>query len=119
MIIETEISWGYLPLIQTFASANNLSLEYTCRNVEVNTGIHSQRQRQYITVSCEDGSETELSITFMSVKHLGFRNMLYDYLHKCHIDNAMIPIGKFVMRKSSEQMEKEWQQHRKEIGLAR
>ena len=106
--VKTNISWGYLPLIEIFAKANSLVLEFESR---------IQTPRQLITIYYEDDSDTDMTITFMSIRHLGFENMLCDYLIRCGIDSTTIPTGGTVMRKSDEQMEKEWQEHRKKIGL--
>jgi hypothetical protein len=106
--VKTNISWGYLPLIEIFAKANSLVLKFESR---------VEPPRQLMTICYEDDSDTNMTITFMSIRHLGFENMLCDYLIKCGIDPRMIPTGGTVMRKSDEQMEKDWQEHRKKIGL--
>lgn len=110
--VQTNISWGYLELIKTFGKANSLVLHFEHRFEEEPT-------RQLIDILYEDDSDTAITITFMSMKHLGFENMLCDYLKRCGIEHFMIPVGNFVVRKSPEQMEKDWQEHRKKIGLAR
>ena len=108
--VETNISCGYLPLLEIFANANRLVLKFEERNV-INSPC------ALTTILYEEDSDTDMTITFLSYKHLGFENMLVDYLKRCNIDVNMIPIGKAIMKKSSEQMEKEWQEHRKKIGL--
>jgi hypothetical protein len=119
-IVDTKISWGYLPLIEIFARANNLELGFECYSEELcehekfKTSFGS-----YIRITFDEDSPTASYITFMSIRHLGFENMLCDYLIKCNIGPNLIPIGKYVMKKSDEEMERDWQEHRKKIGLAR
>ena len=108
MIIETDISWGYVELIKIFFKANELDV--CCE--ERKASLISK-----ITLSYEDNSETALSITFMSYRHLGFENMLYDYLKRCGVDLSMIPIGRFLEKRDMDKLDKEWQDHRKTIGL--
>lgn len=124
--VDTKISWGYLPLLKIFAQANSLVLDFEPYYQEIekdevgafgNTSIVTARQ--YTRISYEDNSDTASSITFLSFRHLGFENMLCDYLIRCNVDPQMIPVGSYVMRKSNEQMEKEWQEHRKKIGLTK
>lgn len=113
--VETNISYGYLPLIQIFADANNLNLKFEPRHKESEDSHYPTQE--LLDIIFEENSDTDITITFMSVKNLGFENMLCDYLKRCNVDYTMIPIGKAVMRKSDEQMEKEWQEHKKKIGL--
>lgn len=110
--VETNISWGYLPLIEIFAKANSLVFKYEPRHTVEPT-------RELITIKYEENSDTDMTITFMSFRHLGFENMLCDYLIRCNIDPIMIPVGKAVMKKSDKQMEEDWQEHRRKIGLTR
>jgi len=97
-------------LIEIFAKANSLVLKFAVRHTSMPT-------RELMTIQFEEDSDTDMTITFMSIRHLGFENMLCDYLIRCNISPEMIPIGRAVMRKSEEQMEKDWQEHRKKIGL--
>lgn len=99
-----------MPLLEVFAQANNLVLKFESRHI-------TEPIRESTIILYEEDSETDTAITFMSIRHLGFQNMLHDYLIRCGIDPVMIPVGKFVMRKTSAEMEEEWQKHRKEIGL--
>jgi len=110
--IETQISWGYRALIEIFGRANSLVWKLERKSTE--TPI-----REYIIILYEEGSDTAVSLSFLTLKHLGVENMLCDYLMKCNIDPIMIPVGQYVMRKDEETMEEEWQQHRKKIGLTR
>lgn len=125
-IVDTQISWGYQPLIEIFGKANSLVLKLEpyyaeIEEIEAISPIKDSKViagREYIRISYEEGSDTAIAITCLSVKHLGFENMLCDYLIRCNIEPKLIPIGKWVVRKSSEEAEKEWQEHRKKIGLA-
>lgn len=126
-VVDTQISWGYQPLIEIFGKANSLvlKLEPYYAEVEQSETLSPVKDskvvvgREYIRISYEDDSDTAIAITCLSIKHLGFENMLCDYLIRCNVEPKLIPIGKYVMRKTPEQMEKDWQEHRKKIGLAR
>ena len=114
-IIDTKISWGYYDLIKIFAEANKLDL-----NLDRHTWLIDETgilKREYIRISYKDNSDTALSITCLAVKHLGIENMFCDYLIRCGIDPSMIPIGKYVMKRPENEMELEWQKHKKTIGL--
>lgn len=118
MIVKTEISWGYLPLIEIFAQANKLDFVLTPYfEAFEEAGKTIVSAREYVQIEYEDGSETDVAVTYLSYKHLGLQNMLHDYLIRCNIDPRMIPIGKAVMKRDPEQLEKEWQAHKKQIGL--
>jgi hypothetical protein len=127
MIVNTKISWGYLPLLDIFGKANNLALEFSPYYEEIESteavapGKNSTVvvERQYTRISYEDNSDTAISITYLSFRHLGFENMLCDYLIHCNVDPVMIPVGQYVTKKSDKEMEDEWQEHRRKIGLAR
>jgi len=117
--VDTNISWGYLPLLEIFAKANSLVLKFEMYYHEIGDSDGIVIAREHTRISYEDDSDTAMAITCLSIKHLGFENMLCDYLIRCNVEPKMIPIGKYVMRKTPEQMEKDWQEHRKKIGLAR
>lgn len=108
MIISTQISYGYKPLIEIFLKANNLDL-----------AIKDMDAYPYgkITLECEDNSDAAYTITFMSVKHLGFENMLCDYLIKCGVPPNIISIGKAAVKRDMVELDKEWEDHRRSIGL--
>lgn len=112
MKIETVISWGYMPLLDIFGKANTLVWKFEKR-------VQDEPSREFITILYDEGSDTEMTLTYLALRHLGIENMLCDYLMKCGIDPQMISIGQFVMRKSPEEIEKGWQEHRRKIGLAR
>lgn len=101
---KTSISWGYLQLIEIFAKANNLVLK--CENVQ-----------NKIAISYDIDSDTDLAIGFMSIRHLGFENMLSDYLIKCGVHPEQIPIGKSAGPRDPAEIEEEWQVHRKKLGF--
>lgn len=111
MIVKTHISYGYATLIDTFFKANDLNVVV----IEDRTGYVSPK---HITLEYEDNSDTALSITIMSIRHLGLENMLCDYLIRCGICPGLIGIGKFVEKRSMEELNQQWEEHRKKIGLA-
>lgn len=106
--VNTNISWGYLGLIETFFRANNLAVKCVERGI-------SERK---LTLEYEDDSETALNITYMSIKHLGFENMLCDYLKRCGVPVSLIPIGNCYPKRDMKKLDQEWEEHRKKIGLA-
>jgi hypothetical protein len=112
MIVETIISWGFVDYLRTFFVANNLQVQCEIRD-------ESFPVCQCVNLIYDEDSETALAITFMSMKHLGFENMLCDYLIRCGIPATLIPIGKEVKNRDMAQVEKDWQEHRKKIGLSR
>ena len=117
--VDTGISWGYLPLLEIFAQANSLVFKFEAYNHEIREEHGIVIAREHTRIMYEDNSDTAMSVTFMSIRHLGFENMLCDYLIKCNVNPSMISTGSAVMRKDPEQMEKDWQEHRKKIGLTR
>ncbi len=107
---ETNISYGYKNLLEIFFKANELDVM-----VDGTTGSY----RKKIILYYEQDSETEQSILFLSLKHLGFENMLCDYLHKCGIDFNMIPIGKEIMKRDMKTLDKECDEHLRDLGFRR
>ena len=65
----------------------------------------------------EDNSDTALSITFMSVRHLGFENMLVDYLIRLGYTADQIPRGRTVIKRDMKKLEEDWQKRRTELGF--
>lgn len=104
MTVDTCISYGYIELINIFCKANELDVTI------VNTASR-------ITVQYEDKSDTDDTITFMSFKHLGFENMLCDYLIRCGIAPSLIGTGSFTAKRDMKALDKDWEEHRKRIGL--
>lgn len=125
MIVNTKISWGYLPLLEIFGKANNLDLIFRAyyEELESTEAIAPGKEskiivaRQYTCIEYEDNSDTAISITCLSFKHLGFENMLCDYLIKCGIHPSVIPIGQYTVKQSGKEIEEGWQKHRRKIGL--
>jgi hypothetical protein len=135
MEVKTQISYGYKPLLQTFFKANDLTVACverfeerivssgTSTNVvtkEVNplSGIVTNA-RCYTTLIFQDGSETSEKITFMSYIHAGFENMLCDYLIRCGIMPNQISSGRYTEKRDLEELDRQWEEHRKHIGLSR
>lgn len=109
MKIETHISWGYVELIKIFFTANNLDVKCTERLTSSIT--------THINLEFVDDSDTALSITMMSYRHLGFENMLCDYLRRTGVPLAMISTGRQAIKRDMAQVDKDWENHRKLIGL--
>lgn len=108
MIIDSIISYGYLGLLETFFKANDLI---------VNCSLREEGSKNLITFTFEDNSETALAITFMSVRHLGFENMLVDYLIRCDVPRNLISIGKIVVKRDMKELDKAWEERRRELGF--
>jgi hypothetical protein len=106
---ETKISWGFSHLINIFFRANNLQVNCEERFIT--------NQRQQITLSYEENSDTAYQITLMSVKHLGFENMLFDYLKRCGIPLELIPVGQTAENRDMKKLDQEWEEYRKTLGL--
>jgi hypothetical protein len=106
-LVETNISWGFSNLIEVFFKANNLDVKCTGRGVS----------NMKLTLEYEEDSDTALSITFMSVRHLGFENMLCDYLKRCGIPYELIPVGNSLPNRDMKKLDAEWEEHRKQLGF--
>ena len=114
MIIKTNISYGYKDLLNIFFKANNLQV--TC--VECERDVNYGEWHKLTGLKYEENSETELNITFMSMKHLGFENMLCDYLIKCGISPSLISVGQSAGKsRDMKKLDEEWENRRKELGL--
>lgn len=111
MDILTTISYGYVSLIDTFFKANEL--EATCVKSGGVPGLEK------IIVHYEDNSDTAYSITFMGIRHLGFENMLCDYLIRCGVHESLISRGKALLKRDMKELDRQWEEHRKSIGLVR
>jgi hypothetical protein len=108
MIVNTQISYGYASLIEIFFKANELDVAIEDMRAYPNGKV---------ILHYEDDSDTATTITFMSIKHLGFENMLCDYLIKCGISPSMIPIGKVAIKRDMAQVEKDYEEHMKTLGF--
>jgi hypothetical protein len=107
MIVQTNISWGFLNLIETFFKANNLDVKCTGRGVS----------QMKLTLEYEDDSDTAMSITYMSFRHLGFENMLVDYLKRCGVPIELITVGNSYPNRDMKKLDAEWEEHRKKLGF--
>ena len=109
MIINTIISYGYHSLISTFFEANELDVK-----------IQDMTAYPYgkIILEYDDNSDTAYKITLMSIRHLGFENMLCDYLIRCGTPVSLIPIGQAPLKRDMKELDRQWEEHRKLIGLA-
>ena len=104
--IELDISVRHKDLVEIFFKANELfDLGFELKVIDTTyetpititppTGVDNQRTFTFSqtkkTLACiydEENEEQTSKIMFMSLKHLGFNNMLHDFLNKCGI-----PIG--------------------------
>jgi hypothetical protein len=105
MVINSIISYGFLDLIETFFRANNL---------DVKCSLRAEVSKNLITMEYEDNSETALSITYMSFRHLGFENMLIDYLIRLGYSPSMISIGRTVVKRDMKKLDEDWEKYRRE-----
>jgi hypothetical protein len=103
-VIKTNISSGYGELLQTFFKANELDISLDTKH-------------QHVELLVNDDSDTPSQITFMSYRHLGFENMLCDYLIKCGVDPSMISFGRYYPPRNMKEVEEGWQEHRKQLGF--
>jgi hypothetical protein len=78
--IETELPADHLELITVFLKANELDADISCE-------IDRNLNQQTIKISYNEENEDLCSkITYMSLRHLGFLNMLDDFLLKCGVE---------------------------------
>ena len=120
MEVKTQISYGYKPLLEIFFKANDLTVACVERFEEVNTSTTTMTiTNRYTTLVFEAGSETAEKITFMSYIHVGFENMLCDYLIRCGIMPYQISKGSYTEKRDLEELDKQWTEHRKHMGLSR
>jgi hypothetical protein len=102
-IIELDISVRHIALVEIFFKANELydlglKLEIvdtvfeTPLTITPPTGVDNQRtitfnqtKKTLVCIYDEENEEQTSKIMFMSIKHLGFNNMLHDFLNKCGI----------------------------------
>lgn len=105
MIIKSHISYGFVGLLRTFFTANNLTV--VCE--ERVTG-----QADQINFIYEDDSETAIALTFMGMRHLGIENMLCDYLIKCGMDRTQLAYGRPAIRRDMQKLDEEWDKYKRE-----
>ena len=109
MVVYTNISYGYGSLLEIFFKANDLEVA-----IEDRTGYEYPG---HAILHYEDDSDTAYGITFLSIRHLGFENMLCDYLMRCGIPAQLIPIGSVGVKRDMKELDRQWEEHRKLIGL--
>ena len=112
MIIKTNISFGYVKLLNTFFEANEL-------DVKAEERVDSSANSNQVTLHYADNSDTAYNITFMSVKHLGLENMLCDYLIRCGIAPSHISIGRVTIKRDMKALDKECDEHLRMLGFHR
>lgn len=72
--VPTNISWGFMGLLNTFSS-----------HTSAVTFTMSQTRKVLQYVYNENNDEQISKLMLMSIRHLGFNNMLHDYLNKCGV----------------------------------
>lgn len=101
--IQTDISARYLPLITIFFEANELfKLGFKLGSAEINNPLtytvspftgsaktySIPATKAVVQYTYDDDDDEQVSkLMFMAIKHLGFTNMLHDYLNKCGYSN--------------------------------
>lgn len=113
MIIESIISHGFQDLMETFFKANDLEVKCILREVYQ----EGYATKHLLTFEYEDNSPTALSITFMSMRHLGFENMLIDYLIRLGYSPSIITMGRTVIRRDMKALDDAWEKRRSELGF--
>jgi hypothetical protein len=114
--LETHFGAEHKALLEVFFKANKLE------NVKVSE-YHRQyngKNHKYIEISWDDNSETGVQISFMSVVHMGFLNMLDDFLLKCGVNAENLGSETVRAQKRAEieeQKQKEFEAHKKTIGI--
>lgn len=92
--VITDISYRHYDLIRIFFEANELlDLGFTLDIVDIESPLsYSVDGREYIITNVKkvlsysyDAENVDAAgkIMHMSIKHLGFTNMLHDYLNRC------------------------------------
>lgn len=105
MVIHTNISYGYYQLLDAFFLANNL-----------NVRLLERKEPTFSKVDIEvNDDDTELALTFMSTKHLGFENMLVDYLYRCGVSPEFVGMGTYREPRDMKKVESDWETYRKEV----
>jgi hypothetical protein len=96
--LETHFGAEHMALLEIFFKANKLE------NVKLSEyhRPYNGENHKYIEISWDDNSETGVQISFMSVVHMGFLNMLDDFLLKCGVDVQNIGAESFRVQKRRE-----------------
>jgi len=108
--VNTQISDGYIELIKIFFNANEL-------DVAIEEYKHTETDLTFLRLSYEENSDTAYQITFMSVRHLGFENMLCDYLIRCGISPGRINLGRQEVKRDMNELDEQWQKYRRQLGF--
>lgn len=106
--VKTNISWGFVDLIEIFFKANDLAVSCSILQGDISN---------LITLEYENDSDTALQITYMSMKHLGFENMLCDYLKRCGYPANLISVGRTIVKRDMKKLDEDWEEKRKELGF--
>lgn len=108
-IIQTELSIKHLELIKIFFEANDMP-DAVVRQYDKQIGAF---YHPMIEIYCSS-EDTETNITFMAMKHMGFKNMLDDYLMKCGVDHWNLEPDSVKIQRAQEeaQIKKECEEQR-------
>ena len=112
MEVKTHISYGYVQLLDTFFKANDLIV--SCVEIGRNEG----GGHGHTTIIYEDGSPTAEKITFMSFIHVGFENMLCDYLIRCGIYSKLITVGSYTGGRDMAELDSDCEAHIASLNLS-
>lgn len=112
MIVNTHISYGHRELLKIFFKANELDVTIQ--------DMSAYEYPKHAVLYYEDESDTATAITYMSLKHLGFENMLCDYLIRCDISPSLISIGNSSnVKRDMKQIDIECDEHLRRLGFKR
>lgn len=106
MIIDTIISYGFHDLLEIFFKANDLDVK--CLLNEKNNST---------SIEYDNNSETAYRITYMSIRHLGFENMLCDYIIRCGYPSNLIPHGRTIIKRDMKKLDDDWLKYRNQLGF--
>jgi len=75
-VIKTQLPVMHIDLVKIFLDANKLDIEVS----HYTSGYHNLISLEYAV-----NEELENKMTYMSIKHSGFLNMIDDFLLKCGV----------------------------------
>jgi hypothetical protein len=78
--LQTHFGVEHSALLEIFFKANKLDVKISEYHYRYN-----ERNHKYIELVWDDTSETGVQISYMSMVHMGFLNMLDDFLLKCNV----------------------------------
>ena len=115
MEIRTELVQDHKALIEVFLKANELTSVklQTYEKVEWDHTFH------LLKLIYDNDSEDALKLSYMSLVHMGIPNMLDDFLLKCGVPvKTLNPVKPTPGKRDMAELDRQWEEHRKKIGLA-